>query len=229
MSINNIFSSVLSSTDSSFHIVSFLLCIVVAMGLGFFIAWNYARTTKHTKSFVTTLALLPSVVSMIIMMVNGNVGTGVAVAGAFSLVRFRSVPGSAKEIGAIFVAMGTGLAVGIGYLGLAIIFVLLVVGFDVLLNQSGFGGSDYTKRTLMITIPEDLNYTTIFDDLFLKYTKSVERNFVKTSNMGSMYKLSYDIELKDMKKEKEFIDELRCRNGNLEIKMMQQSSAQVEL
>lgn len=228
MSFNDLFSN-LSSSDTTISITSFMMCIIVALALGLIIAYAYSLQSKHTKSFVITLAMLPCVVAVIIMMVNGSIGTGVAVAGAFSLVRFRSVPGSAKEIGSIFVAMGSGLAIGMGYLGIAILFVLIITAFTYVLTNLHFGETKQTLKTLTITIPEDLNYTNIFDDIFKKYTNSIQLNFVKTTNMGSLFKLSYDLELKDSNSEKEFIDELRCRNGNLEIRITQQSSSTNEL
>ena len=169
-------------------------------------------------------AMLPAVVCIVIMMVNGNVGAGVAVAGAFSLVRFRSVPGTAKEIGTIFLAMAAGLIAGMGYLGFAVLFSLIMGLVMLMLNITGFGTHKKATndKTLKITIPEDLNYGEVFDDLFEQYLTRCEVIAVKTSNMGSLYKLTYHITLKDQKQEKKFIDELRCRNGNLEISIMQQ-------
>lgn len=197
----------------------FLLCMGVALAIGVFFAAVYTYKNHYTKSFLLTLAVLPAVVSVVIMMVNGNVGAGVAVAGAFSLVRFRSVPGTAKEIAAIFLAMGTGLIIGMGYLGYASLFAL-IMGAAVLIYQK-LGETMKRKpdsgKVLRVTIPEDLNYTDVFDDLFEKYTLQHELSVVKTTNMGSMFKLTYNIILKDLAKEKEFIDEIRCRNGNLEV------------
>lgn len=230
MLLNSLFTSVLSPTTSAaIDINIFLLCLLVSLGIGLFVAILYTYKTKCTKSFVITLATLPSAVAMVIMMVNGNIGAGVAVAGAFSLVRFRSVPGTAKEIGAIFLAMGGGLAVGMGYLGFAILFTVILSLVSLLLNISAFGEPNKNQRILIITIPEDLNYTNIFDDLFSKYTKMTILNNVKTSNMGSLFKLSYEIELIDENKEKDFVDELRCRNGNLEIIIYRNSSLPNEL
>jgi len=169
-----------------------------------------------------TLIVLPAVVSVVIMMVNGNVGAGVAVAGAFSLVRFRSVPGTAKEIAIIFLAMATGLVAGMGYLGIAILCTVILGMAFLLLNLSPLGETSDGQKLLRITIPEDLNYTDVFDDLFEKYTKHAKLLDVKTTNMGSLFKLSYDVELQDTSLEKAFIDELRCRNGNLEISISRQ-------
>ena len=209
----------------------FLLCIGVSLIIGLIIAFSYMYKTRYTKSFVVTLALLPAVVCVVIMMVNGNVGTGVAVAGAFSLVRFRSVPGTAKEIGTLFLAMGTGLIAGMGYLGYAVLFAIILCAIFVLYSQLDFGSKKIiaTYKTLGITIPEDLDYSGVFDEIFSTYTKTYELTNVKTTNMGSLFRLTYDIVLKDVAKEKEFIDKLRCRNGNLEISISKQSTVTTEL
>ncbi len=196
----------------------FLLCMAVALVGGFILALAYTFKGIYTKSFVITLAILPTVVCVVIMMVNGNVGTGIAVAGAFSLVRFRSVAGTAKEIGAIFIAMGAGLMFGMGYLGYGLLFVLILSATTMLYTLSGFGEHKNTcDKTLTITIPEDLNYTDVFSDVMAGFTKKHTLKFVKTTNLGSLFKLTYDITLLDPTREKEFIDTLRCRNGNLEI------------
>ena len=209
----------------------FLLCIGVSLIIGLIIAFSYMYKTRYTKSFVVTLALLPAVVCVVIMMVNGNVGTGVAVAGAFSLVRFRSVPGTAKEIGTLFLAMGAGLRAGMGYLGYAVLFAIILCAIFVLYSQLDFGAKKIvgTYKTLGITIPEDLDYSGVFDEIFSTYTKTYELTNVKTTNMGSLFRLTYDIVLKDATKEKEFIDKLRCRNGNLEISISKQSTITTEL
>lgn len=209
----------------------FLACIAVSLVIGVFIAMVYSYKSKYTKSFLVTLALLPAIVCVVIMMVNGNVGTGVAVAGAFSLVRFRSLPGTAKEIGTIFLAMSAGLITGMGYLGYAVLFSMIMGIIMLFYTKIGFGEKKMAEeaRILRITIPEDLDYSGIFDDLFEKYTESASVLSVKTTNMGSMFKLTYQIMLKDIRQEKEFIDELRCRNGNLEISMSRQESGLDEL
>lgn len=207
----------------------FLLCLGSALLIGMFIAVVYTYKTSYTKSFVVTLATLPSVVCMIIMMVNGSLGVGVAVAGAFSLVRFRSIPGTAKEIGAIFIAMGAGLATGMGYLGYAFIFILIINIAILIYTASSLGEGASNQRTMRITIPEDLDYTNVFNDLMSRYTSKSELLSVKTTSMGSLFRLTYDILLNDVNKEKEFIDELRVRNGNLEIIMAKQASIPNEL
>lgn len=194
-----------------------LICTVSSILMGVIIAWGHSVYNYSSKGFVITIALLPVIVQMVIMLVNGNLGTGVAVMGAFSLVRFRSVPGSAKEISSIFMAMAVGLATGTGYIAVAVIFVVIVGGIYVVFNQTGFGEKKSKEKELKITIPEGLDYTGVFDDLFQEYTEKNELIKVKTTNLGSLFKLEYRIKLKELEKEKEFIDEIRCRNGNLEI------------
>jgi len=208
-----------ATTTSSVDVGSFIACLGAAIFLGLIISAFYMYKNKCSKSFLATLAVLPAIVCVVILMVNGNIGTGVAVAGAFSLVRFRSVPGTAKEIGAIFLAMAAGIVVGMGYIGYASLFVLIIGFVGMMLSKLKFGGTStpYFNKTIRITIPEDLDYTGVFDDLFGEYTTKHSLISVKTTNMGSLFKLTYNITLKDTSSEKEFIDKLRCRNGNLEI------------
>lgn len=198
-------------------IQSFFICMFASIILGVAMAWIHSRYNNSSKGFIMTIALLPAIVCMVIMLVNGNLGTGVAVMGAFSLVRFRSVPGNAKEINSIFMAMAVGLATGTGYLTAAVAFVIIICGVSILFQATDFGESKRMEKELRITIPESLNYNGVFEDLFTKYTKKYELVQVKTANMGSLYKLNYRVILKTAVDEKELIDELRCRNGNLEI------------
>ncbi len=209
----------------------FLLCLFSALALGIILAAGYMYKTRYTKSFVITLALLPAVVCVVIMMVNGNVGTGVAVAGAFSLVRFRSVPGTAKEIGTLFLAMGAGLIAGMGYIAYAFLFTIILSIFFFLYNLLDLGTSKNASiyKTLNITVPESIDYSEIFDDIFREYTTSAELARVKTTNMGSLFRLTYHIRLKDASREKEMIDQIRCRNGNLEISISKQETVVTEL
>ena len=201
--LNTIFRGIFDTDMTNvIALTDFLICEGSALIIGMILAGSYMWKTRYTKSFVATLAMLPAIVCVVIMMVNGNVGAGVAVAGAFSLVRFRSVPGSAKEIGAIFLAMGTGLVVGMGMT---------------------------LYKTLHITIPEDLDYTEVFDEVLKKYTEKCELVQVKTTNMGSLFRLTYHLKLKKTNEEKNMIDELRCRNGNLEITVSRQENVIGEL
>ena len=209
----------------------FLLCLLVSLALGVILTLSYMWKNQHTKSFLVTLALLPAVVCVVIMMVNGNIGAGVAVAGAFSLVRFRSAPGSAKEIVTIFLAMGAGLIAGMGYLGFAALFTVIMCAVFVLYDLVDIRGRRLptAHKMIKITIPEDLDYTEVFDDIFAEYTKEHELVQVKTTNMGSMFRLTYHVILKDCSAEKALIDRLRTRNGNLEIMVSRQESRSGEL
>lgn len=210
-------------------VTNFLLCLACALAAGALLTGAYLYRTRSTKSFAVTLALLPAVVCVIIMMVNGNVGTGVAVAGAFSLVRFRSAQGTAREICAIFIAMGAGLISGMGYLAYALLFSLLMGAALMLCTRFSFGIHRGLHRTMHLTIPEDLDYTGVFDDIFEEYTTKHELTQVKTTNMGSLFRLTYDMTLRRPDCEKEMIDKLRCRNGNLEISVSAQETAVAEL
>lgn len=230
--LNTIFTGVFdTSTTNVVRVGDFLLCVAVSLIIGVFLAAVYTYKSRYTQSFVMTLALLPAVVCVVIMMVNGNVGAGVAVAGAFSLVRFRSVPGSAKEICAIFLAMGAGLVTGMGYLAYAVIFAVILGAMMFLYTHLELGKNKkkLNYKTLHITIPEDLDYTGVFDGILEKFTEKYELVNVKTTNMGSLFKLTYNVVLKDAAEEKNFIDKLRCRNGNLEISMSMQDTTVMEL
>lgn len=204
----------------------FLLCVGVSLLLGLLLCGMTIWHARFSRSLTVTLAILPAVVCVVILMVNGNVGTGVAVAGAFNLVRFRSAPGSAREIGALFVAMGTGLITGMGYLGYGILFTLILGGAMMLYNAISLrSGGDITECTLHITIPEDLDYVGVFEPVLTKYTRRYSLTQVKTTNMGSLLRLTYDLTLKNPAKQKSFLDQLRQRNGNLEISLGHQENA----
>ncbi|MBR3247265.1 MAG: DUF4956 domain-containing protein [Clostridiales bacterium] len=211
----NLFDSIIPSTGIT--PVIFIILVLVTLVLGGILALIHTYKNDYTRSFVMTLAILPAVVAVVILMVNGNIGAGVAVAGTFSLVRFRSAPGTAREIGAIFAAMGMGLIMGMGYAGYAVLFTCLI-GLAMLI-YAGFSAEtkESLRKSLRITIPENLNYTDVFDEILKKYTKSYKLKQVKTSNMGSLFKLSYEIVMSDPSLEKEFLDAIRVRNGNLEI------------
>ena len=216
----DLFNSVISTeSTTTITVWGFVLCVLAALVFGIIIAIVFQYKNVFTKSFIMSIAILPAVVCVVIMMVNGSIGAGIAVAGAFSLIRFRSVPGTAKEISAIFIAMAAGLACGMGYIGYGLLFTVIISIVVLILEKINFGvnKSSNKNQIFRITIPEDLDYINVFDDLFIKYANKSELQKVKTTNMGSMYKLTYSVELKNNVNEKEFIDELRTRNGNLEI------------
>ena len=223
------FTSILNTAVGSLTVANALICTFVALVLGLLIAFTYMYCGVYTKGFLISLAILPSVVQVVIMMVNGNLGIGVAVAGAFSLVRFRSVQGSSREISGIFFAMAVGLVTGMGYITFALVITAIVCLVFFILSKTSFGEKNREEKALKITIPENLDYTEIFDDIFEKYVKNVSLERVKTTNLGSMYELGYNIVLKNASEEKAFIDEIRCRNGNLPVICCRQQVLRDEL
>ena len=204
-------------TVGGFTLSTYLICMACAFVCGIVVALAATFRTRSTKSFLLTLILLPAVVQTVITMVNGNVGTGIAVAGAFSLVRFRSVPGKAKDIAAIFLTMTAGLTCASGYVAIAILFSLIASAVMVLISLIPVRVE--REYDLRITVPETLNYTEIFDDVFEKYTKYCKIASVRTTTMGSLYRIDYKLEMKNSAQTREMIDELRCRNGNLEVRI----------
>ena len=196
---------------------AFLMCIFAALVLGVLTALVFSFRNKHSGSLILALAVLPPIVTLVIMMVNGNIGAGLAVAGTFSLVRFRSAPGTAREICGLFMSTAIGITCGMGYIGIAAVFFLVMAVFLVLLSLFRFGETAASSRQLKITIPENLDYDGLFDDIFEKYTSRHELVRVKTTNMGTLYELTYTINLKTPEVSKQFIDDIRCRNGNLNI------------
>ncbi|SFQ46699.1 protein of unknown function [Lachnospiraceae bacterium XBB1006] len=218
--INKVFSTIL--TGGTFTAAEFGLVTVTALLCGLVIAIAYMVRNRCSRSFAITLVLLPAVVELVIILVNGNIGTGVAVTGAFGLVRFRSVAGRGQEITSIFLAMAVGLAAGMGYLGVAILFTVVISALNVVLNIFKFGESGEGERTLKITVPENLDYEGKFEDIFEKYLTRYRYEEVKTSNMGSLYKITLSVVLKNGISTKAFLDEIRTRNGNLDISLGRQ-------
>lgn len=220
----DLFASIFSAeTGETVLVRSFLLCVGAALVTGLMYFGAYSFKNRASGSFRTALIMLPAVVSVVIMMVNGNIGVGVATAGAFSLVRFRSAQGSAKEISMIFMAMCSGLISGVGYIAYAVLFTVIMCAIVMVCNYA----SEHKKkndrtRTLKMTVPEDLDYSGAFDGIFGSYTDSCEAVSVKTANMGSLFKLTYRVTMKAGASEKEFIDSLRVRNGNLEISLLKE-------
>lgn len=217
--MDNFFGSVFSGGDAPS--LWFFVCLAVALATGIVFSFMCYFRTKSSKSFFIATALLPAAVAMVIILVNGNIGAGVAVAGAFSLIRFRSAQGTAKEICIIFVAMASGLAFGMGYLAYGVLFALIAGVIFIIFSATRIWEKkpDDRDKKLCVTIPEDLDYTSVFEDLLNKYTDKHDLLKVKSVNMGSMFRITYSVTLKDSSQEKQFIDELRCRNGNLEISL----------
>ncbi len=222
--MSSIFSSVLSG---SFSVGQYLLCLLAAGLCGAIAALALGRESTASRSFLISLVVLPIIVTTVILMVNGNVGTGIAVAGAFSLVRFRSAAGKARDISAIFLVMTAGLACAAGYITVALLFTVLASGVMLLLSRIPMSCDRFAA--LRITVPESVHFADAFDDLFEQYTKSRKLVKAKTSNMGSLYKLDYRIEMKDPSEAQAFLDALRCRNGNLEIAILNDTEEGEEL
>ncbi len=206
-----------------------IICVSVALVMGLLISVVYMLSGTYTKSYVMSLVLLPLIVQTVIMMVNGNLGVGVAVMGAFNLVRFRSIPGSSREITGIFFAMIIGLATGLGYVFYAVLIGIVVSLFMIIMGKTKYGEDHSGKKILRILIPEDLDYTTVFDEVLDQYTSFCELEQVRTTNLGSMFDIHYSVILKSNVNEKEFLDDLRCRNGNLSITLSRPVSTKVEM
>ncbi|WP_400240112.1 DUF4956 domain-containing protein [Methanomethylophilus alvi] len=218
--MNAIFDNIFNSPYiNEFTATQFLLLVICGLLVGLLITAFYTYRNECSQGFIITLALVPAIVSIVILTVSDNIGTGIAVAGAFSLVRFRSIPGTAKEIGAIFMAMGAGLLNGVGYVGYAVLFTLIMGTAYVVYNRLDLGRTKDRRehQVLSISIPEDLDFSKEFDDILEEYTSSFRLTRVKTTNMGSMFRLTYDIVPRDPVKQKDMIDKIRCRNGNLEV------------
>ena len=213
------FNSILESNSGTLSISTALICMGAAIIFGIIIALVHMYSTKCSKNFAITIAVLPLLVQVVIMMVNGNLGTSIAILGSFSLIRFRSMQGTSRELVSIFFAMAIGLAVGMGHIMYAFVFTLITSLALIILQKSSFGMKKNNEKSLKVTIPENLDYTNIFDDIFDKYTNNIELNKIKTTNMGSMFELSYNISLKKNINEKDFIDEIRTRNGNLTVNL----------
>ena len=218
--LNNMFSSILS--NGTFTSTQFAVVTLTSLVCGFIIAAGYSVRNKCSRSFAITLIMLPAIVELVIILVNGNIGAGVAVAGAFSLVRFRSAPGRGQEITSIFLAMAVGLATGMGYIGVAVFFTIIISVINVILNMTGFASAGESQRILKISVPENLDFEGKFEDIFEKYLSSYTYEEVKTSNMGSLYKITLNVVLKAGVSTKAMIDEIRTRNGNLDISLGRQ-------
>lgn len=208
--------SILSNT-TGLSIGDLFICCIASIVLGLIISLVHMNTSRYSKNFLITLAVLPVLVQSIMMMVNGNLGTSIAIVGAFSLVRFRSIPGTSKEILSVFFAMTIGLATGMGQIWFAIIITILVCSALIILSKTKFGVKKQSLKILKVTIPDNMDYTEVFDEVFDKYISSYNLDRVKTVNLGSLIELTYTITLKKNSNEKEFLDDLRLRNGNLKI------------
>lgn len=211
------FNSIFDSTTTGLSITTGLICAGVALLLGVIIAITHMKTSQTTKGFLTTLATLPLLVMAVMIMINGNLGTSIAILGAFSLIRFRSIQGRAKDLLSVFFAMMVGLACGMGHVLFAVVITIISVIAIAFFTYTHFLEPNKKQRVLKIMVPEDLDYEEVFDEIFAKYTSRVDLVQMKTMNMGSLYKLTYDITMKNGVKEKEFLDEIRIKNCNLKV------------
>lgn len=221
--------SILVESQTQVSLVNCLICLGVAFLMGAIISFVHKFTSKTTPNFLLTLIILPALVQIVIFLINGSLGTALAVAGAFSLVRFRSMPGNSKEIVSVFWAMAVGLGLGMGYVFYTILTTIIIALIVVLVNKITNKMQNISERKLKVVIPENLDYETVFNDTLEKYTNKSELRKVKTTNMGSMYELIYIVDLKPEIKEKEFLDEIRTKNGNMLVMLERQELSEVEL
>ncbi|AYW49756.1 DUF4956 domain-containing protein [Tetragenococcus halophilus] len=210
-------SSLFTEGATDIQLKELLICITASLILGMLVAFIHMYRNVYTKNFVITLAVLPVLVQSVIMLVNGNLGTGIAVLGAFSLIRFRSVAGGSREITSIFWSMGVGLATGMGYVSYIAVFSVIVATFLLVIYRSNFADQNSAERELKRTISEDLDYPELFNDIFEEFAYSYRLDTVRTTTMGSLYELRYILLLKDQQQEKNLIDTIRIRNGNLPV------------
>ena len=216
-----------SVINGNLTLMSSSICIICSIILGLIISLVYMKTSRYSKNYIITLAIFPILVSTVMIMVNGNLGTGIAIAGAFSLVRFRSMPGNSKEIMSVFFAMTIGISIGAGYVFFATLITITVALMIILFYFINFGEDKNKYKVLDIVVPETLDYDNIFDEVFNKYANKCELLRIKTTNLGSLYELRYNVTLKEGCKEKEFIDSIRVRNGNLKVSMHKQEEGEI--
>ena len=211
------FNSIFDSSTAGLEITSALISATVALALGVALAITHSKTSQTTKGMMITLAILPVLVMAVMIMINGNLGTSIAILGAFSLIRFRSIAGRAKDLLAIFAAMMIGLACGMGHVFFATVVMAIYIVATVLFAYTNILEPDRHERVLKVVIPEDLDYEDVFEDIFKKYTSRHHLVRMKTMNMGSLYKLTYEVKLRHGVKEKAFLDEIRVKNMNLKV------------
>ena len=216
-------------TSRGLGLPELIICTIASLVLGLAVSFIYRFRNTYSHSLAVTLVLLPALVQIIIMLASGNIGVGIAVAGAFSLIRFRSIPGNARDIGHLFFSMALGFVVGLGYVFYAFVFLVIIGCASLLLTVLRFGQGTTDTHTLRIKIPENLNYEGLFDDVFAQYTSSAELQTVKTTQMGSLYELTFTVRLKSVVMPKAFLDALRVRNGNLNILLSREKPEREDL
>lgn len=211
------FNTIFDNTTTGLEIGTALIAAGVALVLGLALAITHAKTSQTTKGMMITLAVLPVLVMAVMIMINGNLGTSIAILGAFSLIRFRSIAGRAKDLLAVFAAMMIGLACGMGHVLFGTVIMIIYIIATFLFTYTHFLEPDRHERVLKVVIPEDLDYEDVFADVFKQYTSRAHLVRMKTMNMGSLYKLTYDVKIKPGVKEKDFLDAIRVKNMNLKV------------
>lgn len=211
------FNSIFDASTTGLEISTALIAAGVALALGIALAITHKFTSQTTKGFLVALATLPLLVMAVMIMINGNLGTSIAILGAFSLIRFRSLEGRAKDLLSIFFAMMIGLACGMGHILFGVVITVIGIIAIVLFSYTNFLEPNQADRVLRVVIPEDMDYSEVFDETLKKYTSRANLITMKTVNMGSLYDLTYNVRLRRGVKEKEFLDEIRTKNCNLKV------------
>lgn len=217
--MDNLFNNILANASADITVGSAVITMLTAIVFGAAVGFTYYRTQEenYQRSMAVTLLMLPVILSVIILFVGSNIARAFSLAGTLSIIRFRSAPGDPKDIGFIFFDIAAGLACGVGMYGYGAIFVLLLCAVMFATERFGVFEKKTACKTLKITIPENLNYRGAFDEILEKYTKKYSLSRIKTTDLGSLFELCYTLTMKESADEREFINELRCRNGNLNI------------
>lgn len=217
--MDNLFNNILANVSADLSIGSAIITMLVAVVFGVAIGFTYYKTQEenYQRSMAVTLLMLPVILSVIILFIGSNIARAFSLAGTLSIIRFRSAPGDPKDIGFIFFDIAAGLACGVGLFGYGAIFVILLCAIMIMTEKFKFFEKKSVQKTLKITIPENLNYQGAFDEILKKYTKKYTLTRIKTTDLGSLFELNYNVIMLHDEDEQEFINELRCRNGNLNI------------
>ena len=217
--MDNLFNSIIANVSQDISIGSALVTMAVAVVFGLMIGFTYCKTQEegYQRNMAVTLMMLPAILSVIILFVGSNIARAFSLAGTLSIIRFRSAPGDPKDIGFIFFDIAAGLACGVGLYGYGAVFVVLLCLLMLVSEKTKLFEKKEALKTLKITIPENLNYEGAFDEVLGKYTKSHKLTKIKTTDLGSLFELCYSVVMQNGVSEQEFINDLRCRNGNLNI------------
>ncbi|CAM3548069.1 DUF4956 domain-containing protein [Marinicrinis lubricantis] len=211
----------LTTTDPEMTWMHAILTIVVSFMLGGMISYTYMKTNPagYSQSFTLTMVLLPAIVAIIILLIGSNIARAFSLAGAFSIIRFRSAPGDPKDIAYVLFTMAAGLACGVGMFGYGVLFTVCLCLLMWILGKTNYGASKSDQKVLKVTIPESLGYEEAFDEVFKQYGVDYELKKVRTTELGSLFELVYAVTMDQALNQKEFLDAIRCRNGNLDISL----------